>query len=91
MEKLQNYDFEMYSKAGNNVCRSIVNKAFKKIEGSKRITLEELNEQIRKGMEAVQEKHEEIYDTEPRCHIEDLVNKKLQETGYSFRVSRYDF
>lgn len=91
MENLQNYNFEMFSAAGNKVCRSLVSKVFKKIEGKQRITLEEVYAHIRKGIEAIDIKHGEVHDTEPRCHIEDLVNNKLAEMGYSFKVSRWEF
>ena len=32
MMNLETYDFEMYSKPGNNACRSLVKKAIKKIK-----------------------------------------------------------
>jgi hypothetical protein len=53
--------------------------------------LEEVLKTLKEGMERVQETHGEIYDTEPQEHFEYLVNKKLREVGYSFRVSRWDF
>jgi hypothetical protein len=91
MEKLKDYDFEMFSKKGNQECLKLVNKVYKTIEGTKRITVEDILKTIKEGLDKVVETHGEIYDTEPQQHIEYLVNKKLLEGGYVFRVSRWDF
>jgi hypothetical protein len=91
MKNLETYDFEMFSKAGNNACRSVVKKAISKITGTKRITQEEITLYCTNLIKKVAEKYGEIYDTEPGWHIADLVNKSLAEVGYEFRVSRYDF
>jgi len=88
---LKDYDFEMFSKAGNNACRSLTMRLFKIIGGRYRITEEDLIEIIRERIQKVAKTHPEIYDSEPGGHIQDLVNKKLHEIGYSFQVSRYDF
>ncbi len=90
-ERLKDYDFEMFSKAGNNACRSLVQRLFKIIGGRYRISEEDLIEIIRERINKLQKSHPEIGDTEPGYHIQELVNAKLNEIGYSFRVSRYDF
>jgi hypothetical protein len=91
MVNLEKYNFEMFSPDGNKACQSLVKKLFKKIEGKTRLTEEDVYKHIRDGIEEVAEKHEEVYDTEPGWHIQELVNKKLAEVGYGYTVSRYDF
>ena len=91
MKNLEIYDFEMFSKAGNNACRSVVKKAIKKITGTKRITQEEITQYCTALIKIVAEKHGEVYDTEPGWHIAELINKSLTEVGYQFKLSRYDF
>jgi hypothetical protein len=91
MINLETYDFEMFSKAGNNACRSVVKKAIKKITGTKRITQEEITKYCTTLINKVADKHSEIKDTEPVWHIAELINKSLSEVGYQFKLSRYDF
>jgi len=91
MMNLESYDFEMFSKAGNVACRSLVKKAIKKINGPKRITQEEITQYCTGLIKKVEDKHSEVYDTEPVYHIAELVNKALSDVGYQFKVSRYDF
>ncbi len=90
MKNLETYDFEMFSKAGNNACRSLVKKAIKKITGTKRITEDTFTEYIRDLVSKVADKHAEIEDTEPTYHIAELINNSLSEAGYSFSISRYN-
>jgi len=90
-EMLKDYNFEMFSKAGNNACRSLTMRLFKIIGGKYRITEEDLVEIIRERTKKIAITYPEVYDTEPGYHIQELVNKKLQAIGYSFQVSRYDF
>lgn len=91
-QALEKYDyFEMFSKAGDKACKNLVKKIFKKIEGKYRITQDDITQMITVECKKVQQKHPEVYDTEPGWHIQELVNKKLQEIGYCFEVSRYDF
>ncbi len=86
MENLDLQTFEMYTKAGDKACRSIVRAAWKKIEGKKRGTGVELRDYVEARMNKVYMagKHKEIYDTEPRYHILYLVNKKAKEFNYDF-------
>lgn len=90
-QELEKRDFEMFSKKGNNACRSLVKKVFKKIEGKTRVTEESVTEIISEGCKKIFTTHPEVYDTEPGYHIQYLVNSKLEEIGYSFQVSRYEF
>jgi hypothetical protein len=91
MKNLEVYDFEMYSKAGNNACRSVVKKAINKITGTKRVTQEEITQYCTNLIKKVEVKHGEVYDTEPVWHIAELINQSLTEVGYGFKLSRYDF
>lgn len=90
-EKLQTREFEMFSKAGNNACRTLVRKVFRRIAGPRRLTQDDIIQMITEGCKKIHKSHPEVYDTEPGYHIQELVNEKLQEIGYCYEVSRYDF
>lgn len=87
---IETYDFEMFTKSGNNACRSVVNKSIKKIGGKSRITEASLLEYCRGLVAKVAEKHKEVRDTEPAWHMCQHINRSLVEAGYSFEISRYD-
>jgi hypothetical protein len=91
MAHLETYDFEMFSKAGNNACRSLVKKVTNKITGAKRVTQEDITQYCSSLVNKLAEKHGEVYDTEPAHYIAAFVNKSLAEVGYDFKISRYDF
>jgi hypothetical protein len=83
----ENYQFEMYSKAGELACRNGIKKIYKKIEGSKRITQYEIEcFVVDNVMASINKKHGEVWDTEPYWHIRNLTNKKLIEVGYGFTI-----
>jgi hypothetical protein len=86
---LETYSFEMYTKSGDNACRSIVRAAWKKIESKKRVTEKEIRDYVESRMVNLYSagKHKEIWDTEPRDHIFYLVTKKAREIGYNFNIS----
>jgi hypothetical protein len=90
-ESLKTRQFEMFSKAGDNACRSGVKKIFDRISGSKRITQDALLNTCKDVVKKIKVKYPEVNDTEPAWHIQELTNKMLQEVGYSFEVSRYYF
>jgi len=83
-EYLDKYKFEMYTKAGDNACRSIVRAAWKKLGGTKRISGQEMFDYVKERMDVVKVKHPEVYDTEPNYHIYLLVAKKAKEYEYDF-------
>jgi len=82
----ENYFFEMFSKAGETACKNGILKIYKKIEGVKRITESEISEFVEIVINKINEKHPEVWDTEPHWHIRNLTNKKLKEVGYSFTI-----
>lgn len=83
-EYLDKYKFEMYTKAGDNACRSIVRAAWKKLGSTKRISGQEMFDYVKERMDVVKAKHPEVYDTEPNYHIYLLVAKKAKEYEYDF-------
>ena len=83
--------FEMFSQAGNNACKRLTKRVLKRIGSKFRVTEDELSAMIGEGMKKIAHKYPEVYDTEPGGHIADFVNLKLDEIGYSFQVSRYNF
>ena len=74
--------YEMFSKSGDRACQSLVNRITKKIQGKKRVTAIEIEELIHEGMKKIAVKHGEVWDTEPRYHIEYAINKAMSEAGY---------
>jgi hypothetical protein len=81
--------YDMFTKAGNNACQALVNRIAKKIRGKVRLTPAGLQELYDKGREKIAERHEEVYDTEPRVMIAAAVNRVLSEVGYGFRLSYF--
>ena len=79
--------YEMFSPAGERACQSLVNSISSKVLGSKRLTMEGLQKLYDDGREKISQKHEEVYDTEPRWNIAREVNKALREAGYGFRIN----
>jgi hypothetical protein len=75
-------DYEMFSKSGNNACQSLVNRITKKINGKKRVTATEIETLVDEGMKKIAVKHGEVFDTEPRYHIEARIDKAMREAGY---------
>jgi len=79
-------DYEMFSAAGNQACQSVVNSITKKISGSKRVTENDILDLFDKGKMKIAEKHGEVYDTEPRWHMQNRINAALKQAGYSFNL-----
>ena len=84
-------DYSMFSKAGNRAVTSMVDKIRKRIDGAKKVTEDQILKLIRAGIEKVEQKHEEIFDTEPQYAIQDSINDCLRRNSYAFRISRWDF
>lgn len=81
----------MYTKAGDRACHSLVSKAVKRINGKLKVTKEELDELLSKGVDRIAVKHGEVNDTEPEGHIAERVNQALKNNGYGFELSRFDW
>jgi hypothetical protein len=74
--------YEMFTPAGERACDSLVERITKKIQGTKRVTAEEIEDMVEKGMEKIAVKHPEVDDTEPRWHIRNYVNKAMVDNFY---------
>lgn len=73
-------NYEMFSQQGNRKCFTLVKNISKKIRTSKKLlTNEQIELWIREGMNKIQTKHPEVWDTEPRYHIVSQINKVVQE------------
>ena len=81
--------YEMFSKAGDRACHSLVTSASKKILGKKRLTKQEVQELFDNGRKKISVKHGEVFDTEPRYHIARGFNNALKEAGYGFRFNSW--
>lgn len=82
--------FEMYTNAGDNACRSLVNKINRRIGSKVRLTKEDIINEIEAGIKKIQVKFPEVHDTEPRYHIARYIRKKCEEVGYNYEISSYD-
>lgn len=82
-------EYEMFSKAGNSACESLVKKIEKKIAGRLRVTGEEILAMIESGMDKIAQKHGEVHDTEPRGEIAHHVSKALSKAGYAFFIGSF--
>lgn len=100
MENTENYidwfdshkrGFEMFTKAGDNKCHSIVKKALRKIFSAKRVTQDEIEQLVQAECQKAEVKYPEIYDSEPPYHIQFYINKGLVNAGYGFKVDSYNF
>jgi hypothetical protein len=78
---MKNY-YEMYTPAGERACDALVKRVTKKIQGTKRVTAQEIEAMVEKGMEKIAVKHPEVDDTEPRWHIRDYVDKAMVDNFY---------
>lgn len=86
-KRLESYgSFEMYTKRGDNACKTGVKKIFKKIEGKQRLTELEIGQYFSNVIEDIAKKHKEVWDTEPYWHIRNFTNIALKEIGYNFTV-----
>lgn len=83
-EYLDNYNFEMFTKAGENACRSIVRAAWKKLAGRRRVTAQEMYDYLKIRMDKTSGGYPEVYDTEPREKIYRLVAMKAKEFDYDY-------
>ena len=83
-EYLESYYFEMFSKAGEAACRSIVRAAWKRLASRTRITAAEMDQYLSDQMKKKAVKYREIWDTEPREKIRYLVSKKAREYDYDY-------
>jgi len=83
-------NYQMFSKAGNKACESLVRKIEKKIFGTKRVTKEQIEEMIKKGFEKIGQTHSEIGDSEPESDICFFINKALKQAGYAIEIDRFE-
>jgi len=89
--KQQTPSYEMFSKAWDKAVHSLTMKVIKKVNGRMKVTKEELDEMIEKGLKKIAEKHSEVHDTEPPSHVAWRVNEALKGNGYGFELSRFDW
>lgn len=83
-------DYEMFTKAGNKACESLVKKVIRKIKSQQKMTHELILKLCQTGCKKIEEKYPEVYDSEPVFHIATCVNRALKSEGYSFKVDSYD-
>jgi hypothetical protein len=81
--------YEMFSKAGDKACDTLVNNLQKRILSSARVSADEIARAINEGMMQIRSKHPEVDDTEPRGHICHETSKALKDAGYGFFIDSY--
>lgn len=79
-------NYEMFTAAGNKACQRLVDALVKRINGDKFITEDKLYSKYKDLLEAIAKRHGEVYDSEPRYHMEREVNKALKERGYAYQI-----
>ena len=79
-------EFEMYSDEGDQMCAQVFNDVKTVILGEKFITEYELETLVWNKIKEVSKTHREVYDTEPRWHLERRINEALKERGYGYRL-----
>jgi len=79
--------YEMFSKAGDRACQSMVNSATKKILGKTRLTKSDIEKLYTEGINKVEAKYPEVWDTEPRGHIAHQLSNALKSAGYAYRIN----
>lgn len=75
-------EFEMYTPAGNLACRRLATRMVKstiKLDTRPKLT-KFFNDELNK----VAEKHGEIWDTEPRCHLARFAETIGEMHGFEF-------
>lgn len=82
--------YEMFSKAGDKMCHTLVTKIENRIKSRYRVTKEEILQMISEGMKKIAEKHGEVNDTEPEYYICTRINNACKEVGYEFDINRFD-
>ena len=89
------YDFEMFSKQGNEKVKEIIletlNKMFYDEKINRRKLLNFISHKINEAYSDKSKAFREIHDTEPEVHIAEQVNKAMKETGVGFKVNRFDW
>jgi hypothetical protein len=83
--RLENYDFEMYTKSGNTAIRSQLKKVLHMIETQCKITPDKIDLLIDQMLKKIQVKHPEVNDTEPHWHIRWHVAKCLDDNFYNYQ------
>jgi hypothetical protein len=90
-QRIETHDFEMFSTKGNDACRALVKKVFRKLKGKYRITKSDIVEFCSSEMKKIEKNHPEVYDTEPSYHIADLITQMCFKMDYTHEIKRWDF
>ena len=87
-------DFEMPTPEGNDKAKEIVlealNKMFYEDDFTRRKIISLLNHRISNAYSDKSTKYKDIKDTEPKECITEQINKAVLETGYGYKISRFD-
>ena len=78
--------FEMFSDEGNQMCAQAFNDVKTVILGEKFITEYELETLVENKIKEISKTYQEVYDTEPRWHLERRINEVLKERGYGYSL-----
>lgn len=73
-------DFEMFSPAGNYACRRLASSIVR--NAHKLDTPEKLDKFFQEGIDKIEKKHGEVWDTEPRNHLLRYCDKVAELHGY---------
>lgn len=90
-QRIETIDFEMNSTKGNEACRALVKKVFRRIKGKYRLTKSDIVEFCSAEMKKIKKRHPEVYDKEPSYHIAYLITQMCFKMDYTHEIKRWEF
>ncbi len=88
------FHFEMFTEDGNLKVKEIILEALNKMFYDKTPSRKKITNLIQHRIDTAYSdkntKYKEIKDTEPKTHITEQINKAVKETGYGYKISRFD-
>ena len=90
-QRIETHDFEMFSTKGNEACRALVKKVFRRIKGKYRLTKYDIVQFCSAEMKKIKKRHPEVYDTEPAHHIANLISQMCFKMDYTHEIKRWEF
>lgn len=83
--RLDDYNYEMYTNAGNRAITTQLRKIIRYIEKGRMITPEVIETKIETLLKTIEVKHPEVWDTEPHWHIRWNVAKCLEDNYFDHK------
>tara|TARA_R110002020_G_scaffold422252_1_gene631418 strand:+ start:282 stop:593 length:312 start_codon:yes stop_codon:yes gene_type:complete len=97
LEKFNNteFNFEMFTPEGNNKVKDIISETLYKMFYDGNINRKKLisfvSHKINEAYSDKSKRFREIHDSEPEGHVAEQVSKAAKETGFGWKISRFDW